>query len=905
MAVVTQTQSPRAGEPAGPAAARKWVYLFAEGSEAMRPLLGGKGAGVAEMTRAGMPVPPGFTITTEACLAYFELGNQFPEGLNAQVSAALAQVEAATGKTFGDAANPLLVSVRSGARASMPGMMDTVLNLGLNAATLQGLAKRSGDERFAWDAYRRFVQGFGSIVLGVARERFEAAIARHKERLHKQLDTELIAAEWSAVVVDCKQLIRRATGAAFPDDPRDQLDAAIRAVFESWYGKRAVDYRNFHKLPHDWGTAVNVQTMVFGNMGERSGTGVAFTRDPNTGANVLYGEYLLNAQGEDVVAGVRTPLPISTLKQRMPAMYAQFDAYAKKLEHYYKEMQDLEFTIEDGRLYMLQTRAGKRSPAAAVQIAVDMVHEGIIDQATAVRRVEPSQVDALLHPRVDPRAKVAPIAKGLNASPGAAVGKAVFTADEAADLGQRGQKVILVRPETSPDDFHGMAASQAILTSRGGATSHAAIVARQLGIPAVVGCEALRIDLDAGVFSVNGATVQDGDTITVDGTSGNVMAGAVPLIPFRGELPPALRELLSWADAIRRLGVWANADYPAEAALARKFGAQGVGLCRTEHMWREADRLPIMQEMIVADDEAGRRAALAKLLPIQRTDFYGILKAMRDLPVIIRLLDPPLHEFLPKREDLLDEKAKLEQSGRGKRRLAEVNRVLRRIDELHEANPMLGLRGCRLGIVYPEVYEMQVRAIIEAAIQLKRRGIQAKPEIMIPLVGHVNELAFVESRLRATAEAVQREKRTEVSFKFGTMIEVPRACMVAGELAKTTEFFSFGTNDLTQTTFGISRDDAEGKFLLRYVEDKILPENPFQVLDRTGVGGLMRVAVDQGRATRPDLEVGICGEHGGDPESIAFCESAGLNYVSASPYRVPVARIAAAHARLAGGFRDR
>ncbi|MBM4438171.1 MAG: pyruvate, phosphate dikinase, partial [Actinobacteria bacterium] len=721
MAVVTQTQSPRAGEPAGPAAARKWVYLFAEGSEAMRPLLGGKGAGVAEMTRAGMPVPPGFTITTEACLAYFELGNQFPEGLNAQVSAALAQVEAATGKTFGDAANPLLVSVRSGARASMPGMMDTVLNLGLNAATLQGLAKRSGDERFAWDAYRRFVQGFGSIVLGVARERFEAAIARHKERLHKQLDTELIAAEWSAVVVDCKQLIRRATGAAFPDDPRDQLDAAIRAVFESWYGKRAVDYRNFHKLPHDWGTAVNVQTMVFGNMGERSGTGVAFTRDPNTGANVLYGEYLLNAQGEDVVAGVRTPLPISTLKQRMPAMYAQFDAYAKKLEHYYKEMQDLEFTIEDGRLYMLQTRAGKRSPAAAVQIAVDMVHEGIIDQATAVRRVEPSQVDALLHPRVDPRAKVAPIAKGLNASPGAAVGKAVFTADEAADLGQRGQKVILVRPETSPDDFHGMAASQAILTSRGGATSHAAIVARQLGIPAVVGCEALRIDLDAGVFSVNGATVQDGDTITVDGTSGNVMAGAVPLIPFRGELPPALRELLSWADAIRRLGVWANADYPAEAALARKFGAQGVGLCRTEHMWREADRLPIMQEMIVADDEAGRRAALAKLLPIQRTDFYGILKAMRDLPVIIRLLDPPLHEFLPKREDLLDEKAKLEQSGRGKRRLAEVNRVLRRIDELHEANPMLGLRGCRLGIVYPEVYEMQVRAIIEAAIQLKRR----------------------------------------------------------------------------------------------------------------------------------------------------------------------------------------
>ena len=917
---------------------QKWVYMFSEGSESMRNLLGGKGAGSAEMTQAGMPVPPGFTITTEACLAYFgipgnlpkgladelsaeldrgapglfpgELADQiqdalsrrqgdFPSGFADQVRAAMASVEAQKGSKFGDADNPLLVSVRSGARASMPGMMDTVLNLGLNATTLQGVIKRSGDERFGWDSYRRFVQGYGSIVLGVDSREFEEVIASHKEKLAKDDDTELTAEDWRAVVDDFKTLIKSNTGHEFPEEPQQQLDGAIRAVFGSWFGKRAVDYRNFHDLPHDWGTAVNVQTMVFGNMGETSGTGVAFTRDSATGEKHMYGEYLLNAQGEDVVAGVRTPQKIETLREAMPAVYAQFEDYAAKLELHYREMQDLEFTIEDGELYMLQTRAGKRSPRAAVKIAVDMVDEGLIDQVTALQRVEPMQVDAHLHPQVDQAVEIVPIASGLNASPGAAVGKAVFDADEADRRGRAGEHVILVRPETSPDDFHGMAASQAILTARGGATSHAAIVARQLGLPAVVGSEGIIIDLESRSFEVGGVTIREGDLITIDGTAGNVMRGEAPLVP--GEITPELERLLGWADEHRRLDVWANADTPEEAELARAYGAGGIGLCRTEHMFREGDRLPIVQEMILAESEEERKAPLDQLLPIQRDDFHGIFKAMHDLPVIIRLLDPPLHEFLHSVHEIANELEGLEATG-DSAALKRARQMLRRAEELQEVNPMLGLRGCRLGIMLPDVYRMQVRAIIEAAIQLKAEGITALPEIMIPLVGHINELRTVEVELREVANTVQEEKGVTVDFKFGTMMEVPRACLTADEIAEFAEFFSFGTNDLTQTAYGISRDDAEGKFLLEYVERGILPNNPFQVLDREGVGQLMAIAVAKGKATaearKKDLEIGICGEHGGDPASIEFCHGLGLDYVSCSPYRVPVARHAAAQAAI-------
>ena len=876
----------------------KWVYAFREGQESMRNLLGGKGAGSAEMTQAGLPVPPGFTITTEACLAYFDNDETFPDGLQDQIDFALEDVESQTKKLFGDAINPLLLSVRSGARVSMPGMMDTILNLGLNEKSLAGLATLTGDERFSRDAYRRFVQGFGSIVLGLDSRSFEAVIDKHKHRIGKKEDPDLTASDWDAVTAEFKTMIESKCGENFPDEPRDQLVRAIKAVFSSWNGKRAVDYRAFHKLPHNWGTACNVQTMVFGNMGDRSGTGVAFTRNPNDGTPELYGEYLLNAQGEDVVAGVRTPLPISTLRAAMPKVYDEFQSYATKLEAHYTEMQDLEFTIEDGRLFLLQTRAGKRSPAAAIRIAVDLVNEGKIDKETAVQRVEASQVDAMLHPRIDSSTVVSPIAHGLNASPGAASGCVAFTADVAEERAEAGAPVILVRPETSPDDFHGMAAAKAILTSRGGATSHAAIVARQLGLPAVVGSEELEIDVEAGVFRVNGVEVSDGDTITIDGSTGNVMAGEIPLIP--GEVTPELEQLLEWADGIRRLQIWANADTPAEAELARSYGAQGIGLCRTEHMFRDGDRLPIFQEMILAESEAERRQTLDRLLPIQRQDFYGILRAMQGLPVVIRLLDPPLHEFLAGVEDEL---AELEAANSPKVEIA--RRKVVRAKELHEANPMLGLRGCRLGLIYPEVYQMQVRAIIEAALKLKTEGVHTRPEIMIPLVSHIQELKTIERSLRKTITDVQAKASNNIEFKFGTMMEVPRACLTAGEIANFAEFFSFGTNDLTQTTFGISRDDAEGRFLLKYVEDQILDDNPFQVIDRAGVGALMKIATDQGRTTRPEIEIGICGEHGGDPSSIELCESLGLDYVSASPYRVPIARIAAAHARLEHSFRDR
>ncbi|MDP6348657.1 MAG: pyruvate, phosphate dikinase, partial [Chloroflexota bacterium] len=775
----------------------KWVYMFSEGSESMRNLLGGKGAGSAEMVELGLPVPPGFTITTEACLEYFrtpgnlpdelaaeltaELGKdttgdfprdladriqaalakrqgEFAPSVAAQVQESLAAVEAEKGATFGDAQNPLLVSVRSGARASMPGMMDTVLNLGLNATTLQGVISRSGEdgERFGWDSYRRFVQGYGSIVLGLESEEFENIITANKARLGKKDDPDFSADDWKVMVDEFKALIKDKTGHDFPEEPREQLDGAIRAVFGSWFGQRAVDYRNFHSLGHDWGTAVNVQAMVFGNMGETSGTGVAFSRDSVTGEKVLYGEYLLNAQGEDVVAGVRTPEKIGTLKETMPAIYQQFLEYAEKLELHFREMQDLEFTIEEDTLWMLQTRAGKRSPRAAVKIAIDMVDEGLIDQLTALQRVEPEQVDAHLHPQVDPNTEISPIATGLNASPGAAIGIAIFDADEADRRGRNDEEVILVRPETSPDDFHGMAVAQAILTARGGATSHAAIVARALGLPAVVGSEGIKIDLEARQFTAGGVTVNEGDLITVDGTSGNVMLGETPLIP--GEITPELERLLGWADEQRRLMVWANADTPEESALAREYGAQGIGLCRTEHMFREGDRLPIVQEMILAEGEKARTHSLKELLPMQRSDFYGIFKAMEGLPVIIRLLDPPLHEFLHSVNELRDELHELEAAG-DTEGLARAEKMLSRAEDLYEVNPMLGLRGCRLGIMLPDVYRMQVRAIIEAAIQLKQEGVAAMPEIMIPLVGHVRELAHQKQIVLDVIEQVKKENK--------------------------------------------------------------------------------------------------------------------------------------------------
>jgi len=878
---------------------QKWVYLFKEGNAQMRDLLGGKGAGVAEMTRAGLPVPPGFTITTEACNAYYAgAGGEFPEGMWEQVLAALAEVEQQTGKKFGDPSNPLLVSVRSGAKFSMPGMMDTVLNLGLNEQTLQGLIAATSNPRFGYDAFRRFIQMFGKIVLDIDPAKFEHALDQKKQEVGAKADTDLSADDLKDVAEKFKDIVRQETGKEFPTDPLEQLRLAITAVFRSWNNKRAIDYRNFHKIPHNLGTAVNVQTMVFGNMGFDSGTGVAFTRNPTNGENVLYGEYLLNAQGEDVVAGIRTPQPISTMAQQLPDVYQQFVGYARMLEQHYKDMQDLEFTVERGKLYMLQTRTGKRSAQAAVKIAADMVSEGLIDKAEAVRRIEPAQLEQLLHRRIDPAAKVEVIARGLNASPGAASGKAVFDADTAVELGKT-EKVILVRPETNPDDVHGMLVAQGILTARGGATSHAAVVARGLGKPCVAGCESIRVDVESRQFSANGTIVKEGDVISINGSTGEVILGAVPMI--EPEISGDMQKILDWADATRKLQVWANADYPRDAQVARRYGAQGIGLCRTEHMFFEEDRLPIVREMILAPNLEARQAALAKLLPIQKEDFKGIFRAMDGLPVVIRTLDPPLHEFLPSYDELLVEVTELRCKGGNPEELAEKESLLKTVAQMREANPMLGLRGCRLGLMFEGVNQMQVRAILSAAIECQREGVTVKPEIMIPLVGHVNELEAVYQQVRDEANKVFADYGTEISYKVGTMIEVPRAALTADEIARYAEFFSFGTNDLTQTTFGISRDDAEGKFLLQYVERKLLPTNPFQVLDRNGVGKLMRAAVELGRRTRPDLKVGICGEHGGEPSSVEFCHMIGLDYVSCSPYRVPIARLAAAQAALATG----
>jgi pyruvate, orthophosphate dikinase len=877
----------------------KWVYLFNEGSKDLRDLLGGKGAGVAEMTRAGMPVPPGFTITTEACREYYRLGRKFPDGLWDQVAAARAQIEKQTGKRLGDPQNPLLVSVRSGAKFSMPGMMDTVLNLGLNSRTLAGLEALTGDERFALDAYRRFIQMFGKIVKGIDGDLFEEALAEAKRKAGVKTDPELSPQQLRELVDEFKSIYRQHTGEEFPEDPEVQLRAAIEAVFASWNTERAIAYRRMEKIPDDLGTAVNVQMMAFGNMGDDSGTGVAFTRNPITGAKELYGDYLANAQGEDVVAGMRSTEPISALSRRLPRVGQQFTEFAAKLENHYRDVQDLEFTVERGKLYMLQTRSAKRTGEAAVNIAVEMVNEGLISREEAVARVEPRQLEQLIHPRVDPSASSDPIGRGVPASPGAATGQAVFDADTAEEWGKAGKAVILVRVETNPNDVHGMIEARGILTSTGGTASHAALVARGMGRPCIVGANEIHVDVKNRRFSVDGTTVSQGEEITLDGTTGNVYLGKVPTIEPRPS--GNFQTLLGWADEIRRLQVWANADYPRDAEKARENGAQGIGLCRTEHMFMEEDRLPIVRAMIMADTTEEREQHLGRLLPIQRGDFHGILRAMHGLPVVIRLIDPPLHEFLPNYEDLIAETTELRLTGRDPQRLAELETVKARVEQLREANPMLGLRGVRLSILYPEITRMQVRAIMEAACDLAREGVDARPEIMIPLVGILAELHAVKLELEPVAEAVQREKGVRVPYKFGTMIELPRAALVAGEIAREAEFFSFGTNDLTQTTFGFSRDDAEGKFIVRYLDKKILPVNPFETIDRAGVGRLMEWAVTEGRSTRPDLEVGICGEHGGDPDSIRTCHELGLDYVSCSPYRVPVARLAAAQAVVAEG----
>jgi pyruvate,orthophosphate dikinase len=879
------------------------VYRFDEGSASMRDLLGGKGAGVAEMTRAGLPVPPGFTITTEACNAFYARGAKFPEGLWEQVERSLKVVEKTTGKGFGDPRNPLLVSVRSGAKFSMPGMMDTVLNLGLNSATLEGLAKLTNDRRFALDAHRRFIQLFSKIVLGIDGQLFEDALDKIKKRKKAKTDADLTAPALEELIVEYRAIVKRHSRTGFPEDPMDQLRAAIGAVFESWNNKRATDYRNYNRIPHDLGTAVNVQSMVFGNMGDDSGTGVAFTRDPSTGEKKLYGEYLTNAQGEDVVAGIRTPKPIAAMATDLPKAYKQFEQIARKLEKHYRDVQDMEFTIERGTLYMLQTRSGKRTAEAVVKIAVDMVRERLITKREAVLRVEPGQVDQLLHRRIDPKAKIHVLATGLAASPGAAYGKAVFDADRAEELAKKGEKVILVRIETNPDDVHGMIAAEGVLTSRGGRTSHAAVVARGMGKPCVAGAESVQVDLVKRQFTAGGTTIKEGEPFTIDGSTGNVIQGQVPMLD--AEISGELEEILRWADSFRRLQVWANGDYPHDAVRAREFGAQGIGLCRTEHMFMQQERLPIVQKMILAPNEKERRVELAKLLPMQRDDFYGILKAMHGLPVIIRLIDPPLHEFLPSLEELLVEVTRAQALKKPEKSYRDKVRLLAEVQALHEQNPMLGLRGCRLGLLFPEIIEMQTRAIIEAAVALKKERVDVRPEIMVPLVGTLEELRRTREVIDRVAQEVFKETKSKVSYLVGTMIEVPRAALTAGQIAQSADFFSFGTNDLTQMTFGVSRDDAEGKFLNRYVEDKILPRNPFETLDRDGVGRLMRFAVEEGRAVRPSLSVGICGEHGGDSDSIALCEELGLDYVSCSPFRVPAARMAAAHARLARVERDR
>ena len=873
----------------------KRVWLFREGDATMRNLLGGKGANLAEMTNLGLPVPPGLTITTETCMNYINNGNKMPEGLMDEVKTALKDVENQTGKKFGDATNPLLVSVRSGARLSMPGMMETILNLGLNDETVEAMVKLTNNPRFCYDSYRRFLTMFGSVAWDMDRQKyFESEVEKVKEREGVKEDTQVSAEGWKSLIPVYKAVIKEVTGKEFPQDPYVQLQEAIEAVFRSWNIPRAVAYRNMNKIDHNFGTAVNVQTMVFGNMGDDCATGVSFTRNPDTGENKFYGEYLTNAQGEDVVAGIRTPKPIAMLETEMPELYKQYVDIAKKLELGYKDVQDMEFTIERGKLWILQTRNGKRTAAAAVRIAVEMHKEGIITKERAIQLVDPYSVYQILLPCFDKKAAADAhvISKGVNASPGAAVGKIVFDTEEAAERGNAGEKVILVRIETCPDDIHGMAAAQGVLTLRGGATSHAAVVAKGMGKPCVSGCEDLKIDLENGTLTgFDGAVYHKDDIISLDGGTGVVMAGAVKLA--EAQIDDNFTTFFKWVNEIKTLTIEANADTPKDVENALKFGAEGVGLCRTEHMFMDPDRLPWVQKMIIAGTPEARREALDKLLPMQYSDFYAMFKALGELPMTVRLLDPPLHEFLPSKEDLIAEVATLKAKGQDYK---EKEELLHIVEGLSESNPMMGLRGCRLGLTYPEINEMQVRAIFEAACDLKKEGLNVKPYVMIPLIGHVNELKVAKEILERVAEIVMLEKGVKVEYKFGTMIEIPRAALTADKIAEYAEFFSFGTNDLTQMTFGYSRDDAEGKFLKRYVEQKILPANPFETLDVDGVGQLVEMSMEKGKKVNPKLLGGVCGEHGGDPDSVKFCHRIGLDYVSCSPFRIPQASLAAAQA---------
>ncbi|WP_321488921.1 pyruvate, phosphate dikinase [uncultured Hyphomonas sp.] len=891
------------GEAALKHAEETWVYAFgggtADGDASMKNLLGGKGANLAEMAKLGLPVPPGFTISTAVCTAYYELEREYPSTLAPQVDQALADLEKKSGKGFGDPENPLLVSVRSGARASMPGMMDTVLNLGLNEASAAGLAKLAGD-RFAYDSYRRFIQMYSNVVLGMGHDEFEHVLDEYKDRQGIDLDTDMSADDWKKIIVLYKETVEKELGRPFPEDPKEQLWGAISAVFGSWMNDRAITYRKLNDIPAEWGTAVTVQSMVFGNLGETSATGVAFTRDPSNGEPIFYGEYLINAQGEDVVAGIRTPAPISReradtlgsddapLEEAMPEVYAQLRDVANTLERHYKDMQDLEFTVENDQLYMLQTRNGKRTAAAALKIAVDMASEGLITENEAVLRLEPAQLDQLLHPTISEEAERDVLVVGLPASPGAAVGKVVFDSDEAFQWAEKGEDVILVRVETSPEDIKGMHAARGIVTARGGMTSHAAVVARGMGRPCVCGAGGLQVDGKAGVFRVMGREVKKGDVITVDGATGQVMLGAVDMV--QPDLSGDFGTLMAWADAARRLKVRANAETPLDTRTAVEFGAEGIGLCRTEHMFFEEDRIPEVRAMILSNDETGRRASLAKLLPMQRGDFEEIFRILEDRPATIRLLDPPLHEFLPHTDEDMEDVAKA--SG------VSVEELKRRASDLHESNPMLGHRGCRLGITYPEIYEMQARAIFEAAVNIANEtGRKPVPEVMIPLVATHRELQILKDVVDAQAKAVFAETGVTLEYLVGTMIELPRAALRAGDIAQSAAFFSFGTNDLTQTTLGISRDDA-GRFLKAYEDKGIYEKDPFVTLDQEGVGELVKTAAERGRSTRPGIKLGICGEHGGDPASVAFCHRTGLDYVSCSPYRVPIARLAAAHAAL-------
>lgn len=885
------------------------MYFFgngkAEGNAKMRNLLGGKGAGLAEMTNLDIPVPPGFTISTEACNEFYKNQRHYPDGLWDEVETNLARLEKVMGAKFGDTEDPLLVSVRSGARASMPGMMDTILNLGLNDQAVQGVTKRTGNERFAYDSYRRFITMFSGVVLDIERAEFEKLLEEKKKALGVHLDTELDAEAWKDLVNQYKALVKEKKGYDFPQDPKEQLRMAIGAVFDSWNNKRAIEYRKIYGIPEEWGTAANVQTMVFGNMGENSGTGVAFTRDPSTGEKVFYGDYLLNAQGEDVVAGIRTPQKIATLKDSNPQVYRQLEEVYKKLESHYRDMQDIEFTVQNDKLFMLQTRTGKRTALAAVKIAVDMVHEGLISKEEAIMRVEPVQLDQLLHPIFDPQVKVKAIAKGLPASPGAAVGKAVFTAERAKHWADEGEKVILVRVETSPEDIVGMHASEGILTSRGGVTSHAAVVGRGMGKCCVVGCGALAVDEEAYKFTVGDVIVKEGDFISLNGDTGEVILGKVHLM--EPSLGGEFKIFMDWVDELRTLGVRANADTPEDALVARDFGAEGIGLARTEHMFFGEDRIPWVRKMIMAEDDNTRKESLEKLLPMQREDFIGIFKAMNGYPVTIRLLDPPLHEFLPNRDELLVELTELRAESKRRikadkkkqiqARIEELEKVMKIVDSLKEFNPMLGHRGCRLGISFPAISEMQVQAIFEAAVEVKKQGFDVHPEVMIPLTGTVEEMRLTREDAVQIAEEVLKKAGVRIDYLVGTMIEVPRAAVVADKIAQYAEFFSFGTNDLTQMTFGYSRDDV-GKFLPYYLEKKILKTDPFASIDQEGVGELVKMATQKGRSVHPNLKVGVCGEHGGDPASVEFFYHAGLNYVSCSPYRIPIARLAATQAKL-------